>query len=100
MALSLQSELSEAARQAIDPFLQLFENAVSIGRTPIQRKNSRRLLNGQSAQEMLLDNEVINYYFARLMDRCESHSALPKIHCFSSHFFNYYMKNTYACKIN
>ena len=53
----------------------------------ITRGNLRRLLNGQAEPaDMYLDDEVIHFYFARLMQRSATNPTLPKIYCFSSHF--------------
>ena len=92
-------ELTEAAAQAVDPSLSLSEHAVIIDRTPITRKNLRRLLNNQKSKDMYLDDEIINFYFARLTDRAERHPTLPKIHCYLTQFFESPNRDNWASKI-
>ena len=92
-------ELSEAAARAVDPSLDLWEHAVDIGRTPITRENLRRLLNGQKVKDMWLDDEVIDFYFARLMERSKRNPTLPKILCYSSQFFKSRNRENWASKI-
>ena len=57
------------------------------GRNLVARTNLRRLLNGQETKEMWLDDEVINCYFGNLMARANANRDLPKLYCFTSHFF-------------
>ena len=81
-------KLSEAAAQAVDPSLDKSKNAVDFGLTTIVRTNLRRLLNGQKVQDMWLDDEIINFYFARLIDKPIATRASQKfvvsIHNFSN----------------
>ena len=79
--------LSEAAQWAINPDDVQSDNVVEMPGAAITRGNLRRLLNGQAKpDDMYLDDEVIHFYFARLMQRSATHPSLPKIYCFSSHF--------------
>ena len=93
-------ELSEAAARAVDPSLDLWEHAVEIGRTPITRKNLRRLLNGQKVKDMWLDDEVIDFYFARLSERAIRNPILPKILCYSTQFSKSRNRDNWASKIS
>ena len=93
------AELTEAAEHAVDPSLKLKEHAVVIQRTPITRGNLRRLLNNQKPKDMYLDDEIINFYFARLMDRAERHPTLPKIHCYLTQFFESTKRENWASKV-
>ena len=80
-------ELSEAAKHAIDPTASLTDVVARSGRNLVARKNLRRLLNRQETKEMWLDDEVFNCYFGHLMARANANRDLPKIYCFTSHFF-------------
>ena len=81
--------LSEAAQWAINPDDVQSDNVVEMPGAAITRGNLRRLLNGQAKpDDMYLDDEVIHFYFARLMQRSATHPSLPKIYCFSSHFLS------------
>ena len=93
------AELTEAAEHAVDPSLELKEHAVVIQRTPITRGNLRRLLNNQKPKDMYLDDEIINFYFARLMDRAERNPTLPKIHCYLTQFFESTKRENWASKV-
>ena len=93
------AELTKAAEHAVDPSLKLTEHAVVIQRTPITRGNLRRLLNNQKPKDMYLDDEIINFYFARLMDRAERHPTLPKIHCYLTQFFESTKRENWASKV-
>ena len=92
-------QLSDAAARAVDPSLDLREHAVDIRRTPVSRANLRRLLNGQKSKDMYLDDEVIDFYFARLRERCQRNPTLPKIHCYSTQFYKSVNRENWACKI-
>ena len=80
-------ELSEAAKRAIDPTASMTDVVAQSGRNLVARKNLRRLLNGQKTKEMWLDDEVINCYFGHLMAHANANRDLPKLYCFTSHFF-------------
>jgi sentrin-specific protease 1 len=47
---------------------------------------------------MWLDDEIINFYFARLMDRAANNPNLPTIRCFTSQFFNSPNRDNWASK--
>ena len=95
------SELSEAAQRAIDPSQPMTDVVATIGTTKVHRNNLRRLLIGQSSTEdMWLDDEVINFYLACLMDRANAHRNLPKLYCFSSQFFQSINPNSWARRVN
>ena len=88
-SVSYQSvqKLSEAAKRAINPTASMTDVVAQSGRNLVARKNLRRLLNSQETKEMWLDDEVINCYFGQQMARANSNRDLPKLYCFTSHFF-------------
>jgi Ulp1 family protease len=47
---------------------------------------------------MWLDDEIINFYFARLMDRAASNPNLPTIRCFTLQFFDSLNRENWASK--
>ena len=95
------SELSEAAKRAIDPTQQMTDVVATIGTTEVHRSNLRRLLIGQlSTRDMWFNAEVINFYLARLMDRANAYRDLPKLYCFSSQFVKSTNPNSWARRVN
>ena len=95
------SELSEAAQRAIDPNAPMTDIVIQIGRCSVSRENLRRLLNGQKdVKQMYLDDELINFYFARLMDRANTNPSLPKLYCFVTHLLESANPNTWARTVN
>ena len=81
------SELSEAAQRAIDPTQPMTDVVATIGTTEVHRCNLRLLIGQSSTRDMWLDDKVINFYLARLMERANAHRNLSKLYCFSSQFF-------------
>ena len=95
------SKLSEVAQRAIDPTHSMTDVVATIGKTEVHRSNLRRLLIGQSStKDMWLDDEVINFYLARLMDRANADCNLPKPYCLSSQFFESSNPNSWDLRVN
>lgn len=96
VALQTQSEFFEVAKWAINPNEHPGENVVQMQGAAITRSNIRRLLNGQLQEDMYLDDEVIHFFFARLMERANAYpTILPKTYCFSTQFMISQFRNNW-----
>ena len=79
--------LSERALWAIGQNGLPGDVVVEMQGASITRANIRRLLNGQPCEDMMIDDEIINFWFARLMERANARgSKLPKTHCYSTNW--------------
>ena len=95
------SELSVTAQHAIDPTKLMSDVVATIGTTEVLRGNLRQLLIKQSSsRKMWLDDDVINFYLVRLMNRANANRDLPKLYCYSSQFFQSINPNSCARRVN
>ena len=78
--------LSVAAQKAIGQNGAPGDIVLDMQGASITRANLQRLLNSQSSEDMMIDDEIINFWCARLMERANAPgSNLPKTYCFSTH---------------
>ena len=73
-----RSGLSAPAQWAINPDLPSSDIVVQMSGASITRSNIRRLLNGQANKDMFLDDTLIHFYLARLMERSTKSQSFPK----------------------
>ena len=95
------SGLSALAQWAINPDLPSGDNVVQMQerRSPVRTFVAFSM--DRATEDMYLDDEVIHFYFARLMERANAHpTILPKTYCFSTQFMLSKLRNQWKKNIN